>query len=61
LPRAGIDELAAQIEEPFSILPLTPLVEVIKRETDELFDIAPALMAATDPTLSEDTWQARWG
>lgn len=53
----GIDELAAQIEEPFSILPLTPLVEVIKRETDELFDIAPALMAATDPTLSEDTWQ----
>jgi len=45
----GIDELAAQIEEPFSILPLTPLVEVIKREADELFDMADGLMEATRP------------
>jgi len=39
----GIDELASQIEEPFSILPLTPLTNVIIRETDTLFGISSKL------------------
>ena len=45
---SGIDELAAQIEEPFSILPLTPLTNVIIRETDLLF-------GTTDTDVSEDS------
>jgi predicted membrane chloride channel (bestrophin family) len=28
----GIDEIGVQIEEPFAILPLTPLVKVIARD-----------------------------
>lgn len=35
----GIDELASEIEEPFSILPLTPLTNIIVQETQELFQM----------------------
>mmetsp|Transcript_5296 Transcript_5296/g.14764 ORF Transcript_5296/g.14764 Transcript_5296/m.14764 type:complete len:511 (-) Transcript_5296:475-2007(-) len=49
----GIDELASQIEEPFCILPLTPLCQRLQFNVDLIFRLGPSAVVKPPPSPAD--------
>ena len=44
----GIDEVGVQVEQPFEIIPMTKLCQIVMANLDETFVKVPPMMVADD-------------